>query len=247
MNHLDSLLALRSAGDPIAIRQDKEHRVANLTAMVESAGMALSAASWNVKLPRNATPICGIERSDALREPVGVVVDELGSLKDFEGWCTSKRLGFAAFPELSFRCPPASCLAVVAEPGVVERLGAESQAECGIDRERWGPWFLSDEDKHGLFLCLQHWATCDIPLFRITSSNHALDWVAQVSKKVGRDDEGSRIIASLIWALDDLLDLQGTLCGGGLNGAPPMERPPLNTGSLRQRRALLRKIRGLWR
>ena len=44
---------------------------------------------------------------------------------------------------------------------------------------------------------------------------HALDWIAQIAQKTWATD---MIMADLVRAMDDMLDLQGNLCGQGQPG-----------------------------
>jgi hypothetical protein len=59
----------------------------------------------------------------------------------------------------------------------------------------------------------------EVDLERCRTSAEVLDWIAQVAGKTWCTDS---IVAGLVRGLDELLDLQGRLCSGG------MERGPLN-------------------
>ena len=52
----------------------------------------------------------------------------------------------------------------------------------------------------------------EVDLERCTTSAQVLDWIVQVSKKTWATDA---IVADLVRALDDVLDMQGTLCPFG--------------------------------
>ena len=52
----------------------------------------------------------------------------------------------------------------------------------------------------------------EVDLERCTTPAQVLDWIVQVSKKTWATDA---IVADLVRALDDLLDMQGTLCPFG--------------------------------
>jgi hypothetical protein len=80
----------------------------------------------------------------------------------------------------------------------------------------WGPWLLDPE-----YLTLQ-WAdegNCmyEVDLERCLTSAAVLDWIAQVCQKLWADDY---VVAGLVHALDDVLHLQSTLCGCGMDGGP---------------------------
>lgn len=52
----------------------------------------------------------------------------------------------------------------------------------------------------------------EVDLEQCTTSAEALDWIVQVTMKVWATDT---IIADLVRALDDMLDLQANMCGMG--------------------------------
>jgi hypothetical protein len=57
---------------------------------------------------------------------------------------------------------------------------------------------------------------CDAPPFPSSSEPaQALDWLAQVAQKTWATD---MVMADLVRAMDDMLDLQGNLCGHGQPG-----------------------------
>lgn len=75
-------------------------------------------------------------------------------------------------------------------------------------RLTWGPWALQTSN---LTLVCQDY---EVDLERVTSGAEALDWIAQVAGKTWSTPD---TIGYLVLALDDLLELQENLCGGGLN------------------------------
>ena len=52
----------------------------------------------------------------------------------------------------------------------------------------------------------------EVDLERCTTPAQVLDWIVQVSKKTWATDV---VVADLVRALDDLLDVQGTMCPFG--------------------------------
>lgn len=56
-----------------------------------------------------------------------------------------------------------------------------------------------------------------IPLERCRTSAEVLDWIAQVAGKAWADDA---CLAGLVRAFDETLDLQGSLCGSGVEHGP---------------------------
>ena len=59
--------------------------------------------------------------------------------------------------------------------------------------------------------------TYQVDLEHCRNSAAILDWIAQVSGKPWKNP--ARVVYELIVALDDVLSLQGALCGGGFLGA----------------------------
>lgn len=75
-------------------------------------------------------------------------------------------------------------------------------------RTRWGPWRRS-----GQYLVTEAGGyEYAISLSTCTSSAQVLDWIAQIAMKTWASDA---VVAELVRALDDLLHLQGRLCGSG--------------------------------
>jgi hypothetical protein len=80
-----------------------------------------------------------------------------------------------------------------------------------LPRQRgdWGPWHL---DATRRVLWIEAPGHYRISLDECTSSVRVLNWVAQVN---GQGRTGERVMAGLVTALDDVLDLQGRLGGWG--------------------------------
>ncbi len=73
--------------------------------------------------------------------------------------------------------------------------------------QRWGGWIYDAE-----LLTLTHEVErYEVDLERMTTAAAALDWIAQVAGKAWATPE---IVGSLVLAIDAILDLQATLCGG---------------------------------
>jgi len=73
--------------------------------------------------------------------------------------------------------------------------------------KQWGPWayyedgcLRSDGDQY------------EIPVAGFNRSAAVLDWIAQVAARTSVTDED---LGQLVRAIDDLVDLQATLCGEG--------------------------------
>jgi len=83
-----------------------------------------------------------------------------------------------------------------------------------LENRNWGPWKLR---KSNYTLVLPYGDRRGdryyIDLETCTTSAGVLDWIAQVTLKTWADDA---VIAGLVRALNDILELQGTLCGGGI-------------------------------
>lgn len=90
---------------------------------------------------------------------------------------------------------------------VVQRASEVVMTDHG-DPSRWGPWRLVPED-----WCLDHveWVY-EVPLLECRTAAMALDYIAQVNTKAWAD---AATVAGLVAALDDVLDLQASLCPCG--------------------------------
>jgi hypothetical protein len=89
--------------------------------------------------------------------------------------------------------------------------GAIELADVPVDkrpRYRWGEWYL--RPSVGELLCRPY--GYGIPLGRCLSAAQVLDWIAQVAHKRWATDD---ILADLVRALDDIIDLQRNACGCG--------------------------------
>lgn len=80
----------------------------------------------------------------------------------------------------------------------------------------WGPWSL-----HLSNLTLVGPPPFDYPvdLEDCKTAARTLDWIAQVAQKTWADDSA---IAGLVRALDDLLNMQGSLCPSGQPAKKPL-------------------------
>jgi hypothetical protein len=81
-------------------------------------------------------------------------------------------------------------------------------------KTQWGDWKYEPES---MTIYLDHPEMSKgeeyyVPLEEATTAAQVLDWIAQISKKRWATAD---VVANLIWALDDLLNLQGSLCPGG--------------------------------
>jgi hypothetical protein len=75
-----------------------------------------------------------------------------------------------------------------------------------VTKPDWNGWTL---DKEYGVLVGQHYK---IYLDECTTSSKTLDWIAQVSHKTWAND---RVLAGLVRALDEVLNMQGNLCPRG--------------------------------
>jgi len=73
----------------------------------------------------------------------------------------------------------------------------------------WGPWTLNPDN-----YTLVHPSTYYVDLPSCVSSAEVLDWIGQIAQKTWADEA---TVAGLVWALDDILHLQGNLCPGGID------------------------------
>lgn len=90
--------------------------------------------------------------------------------------------------------------------GDLEKLAAERNAEILSGRARWGKWRLEIRS-----MLLVHEDGYDIPVDEMTTSAAVLDWIAQVAGKTLRYT--AEDVGHLVRALDEILDLQASLCG----------------------------------
>jgi hypothetical protein len=84
------------------------------------------------------------------------------------------------------------------------------------EREQWGSWRYLPCHR-----ILRHDKPIyEIPLDQCHNSATILDWIAQISGKGWANDErtNDETVGSLVRALDDLLHLQGNVCGGAMWG-----------------------------
>ena len=73
----------------------------------------------------------------------------------------------------------------------------------------WGPWRYDPE-----ILVLLHENGYEVDLERMSNSATVLDWIAQVCGKIWCDAECA---GHLVKAIDELLSLQSTCCGCGVD------------------------------
>jgi hypothetical protein len=69
----------------------------------------------------------------------------------------------------------------------------------------WGPWRLNKS--HFVLYCDEY----QVDLEQCLSSAQILDWLCQVAHKTWATDH----VTGLLAALDDILNIQGTLCSDG--------------------------------
>ena len=84
-------------------------------------------------------------------------------------------------------------------------------------RYRWGEWQL--RPRFGDLFCKRYYYS--IPLDRCLGAAQILDWIAQISHKSWATDA---ILADLVRALDDIIDLQENVCGLGREPKDTAER-----------------------
>ena len=88
--------------------------------------------------------------------------------------------------------------------------------------DRWGRW---EFDAKRLCLVFQGIGGYEVDLEKMSTSAQMLDWIFQVSNKTWAERKD---VGDLIQALEDLLQPQGTLCGGGTGGSLGKEFNPTN-------------------
>lgn len=79
----------------------------------------------------------------------------------------------------------------------------------------WGPWKLNAQTR--VLWVNGRWGATgygyyEVDLDRCLTSGQVLDWIVQVGRKVWCDD---RMLAGLVRALNDVIDLQGRVCSFG--------------------------------
>lgn len=90
------------------------------------------------------------------------------------------------------------------------RVLVTSAADLGDPTPRsWDVWRLNADN---LTLVCGTWQRYYVDLERCTSSAEVLDWIIQISNKLWATP---KLMVGLLHALDDVLNLQGTLCPGG--------------------------------
>jgi hypothetical protein len=81
-----------------------------------------------------------------------------------------------------------------------------------LHRQDWGPWRLTSEGALEPSDPGQGLGSYQIDLATCTDSANVLDWIVQVAHKLDATDA---IVAGLVRALDDILQLQSNVCGWG--------------------------------
>ena len=81
----------------------------------------------------------------------------------------------------------------------------------------WGDWCFMENNTLELLTTpyghANEFSVYWVDLDRVRSSAEVLDWIAQISKKTWCTE---KILANLVWALDDILDLQQNYCSFGI-------------------------------
>lgn len=90
------------------------------------------------------------------------------------------------------------------------RVLVTSAADLGDPTPRsWDVWRLNADN---LTLVCGTWQRYYVDLERCTTAAETLDWIIQISNKLWATP---RLMVGLLHALDDVLNLQGTLCSFG--------------------------------
>lgn len=76
----------------------------------------------------------------------------------------------------------------------------------------WGPWRLNQQN----YTLIERRYGYEVDLERCLTSEAVLDWICQIAGKTWPDYSW---VSGLVYAFDDLLHPQGTMCGGGLANA----------------------------
>lgn len=106
-------------------------------------------------------------------------------------------------------------------PGRVTLMSAAELMEAVDPPSDWGPWRLGTRS---WVLYPTGPYRYEVDLEECLDSARVLDWIAQVAQKTWADNA---TVAGLIRALDDVLQLQGSLCGCGTGKT-------ITTGRVRQ-------------
>lgn len=85
-----------------------------------------------------------------------------------------------------------------------------------LARRQWGPWRLDTQVWELLYIDGHGRSRYPLDLERVTSSAAALDWIVQLAKKTWCSAED---VGDLVKALDDIFDMQASLCSFGATGA----------------------------
>ena len=72
-----------------------------------------------------------------------------------------------------------------------------------------------DEERLVLVHKIKDGGVREVDLEKCNSNAAILDWIVQIKNKVWADD---KVLADLVRKIDELLYLQGNLCGGALSG-----------------------------
>jgi hypothetical protein len=95
-----------------------------------------------------------------------------------------------------------------------------SQAIANMEQDRqerivtgWGNWYFID-DPACLVLTKDGYYAYDIRVTDMTDSARTLDWIMQVASKSWVTPED---VGNLVLAINDLLEPQSSMCGGGKN------------------------------
>jgi hypothetical protein len=88
---------------------------------------------------------------------------------------------------------------------LIDRLNEMPSPQHG---DTWGNWWYDQKNK-----VLEHKTSrYYVILKQCVNSANVLDWIAQIKNKTWAS---AKDLGDLVTALDDLLDLQGNICGGG--------------------------------
>jgi len=101
------------------------------------------------------------------------------------------------------------------------RIDAEFRArlrfyEGGVIADtRWYGWRLDPANLELVLVDSTGWRTYALPLTRCNQSAQVLDWLVQVSGKAWREHDIEKVTVGLLRALDDIFELQASLCSFG--------------------------------
>lgn len=93
----------------------------------------------------------------------------------------------------------------------------EQDEDVYYESESWRGWYL--DRKNIALVHREPGGEYDVDILRCRSSAETLDWIIQIAHKSWATDD---VIAGLIRALDDLIDVQGVLCPGGRSRNIPL-------------------------